>query len=215
MYRIDSATVCALRAVHVALGFGIAVFAQALSRSGIVPGRNHSIPDKSRICAVTPDLAARYNLPPRPRGEERARASAIKNSVVEKWRCSARRSRRFRFGLLGGTARRRPDWDRADRCCFGCARRAANAGRGRVVAPQGRRAHRPAFPDSGLPVRSRLWLVETGFMHVRPLADGGSIGGNFLLRSASDQGTNFLSGRTDFVAFDPGLGLSLQLLWRR
>jgi hypothetical protein len=29
------------------------------------------------------------------------------------------------------------------------------------------------------------------------------------------QGTNFLSGRTDFVAFDPGLGLSLQLLWRR
>ena len=27
------------------------------------------------------------------------------------------------------------------------------------------------------------------------------------------QGTNFLSGRTDVVAFDPGL--SLQLLWRR
>lgn len=52
-------------------------------------------------------------------------------------------------------------------------------------------------------------------MHVRRLADGGSIGGNFLLGSASDQGTNFLSGRTDFVAFDPGLGLSLQLLWRR
>jgi len=64
-------------------------------------------------------------------------------------------------------------------------------------------------------VPSRLWLVETGFMHVRRLADGGSIGGNFLLGSASDQGTNFLSGRTDFVAFDPGLGLSLQLLWRR
>jgi hypothetical protein len=29
------------------------------------------------------------------------------------------------------------------------------------------------------------------------------------------QGTNFTSGRTDVVAFDPGLGLSLQLLWRR
>jgi hypothetical protein len=52
-------------------------------------------------------------------------------------------------------------------------------------------------------------------MHLRPLADGSSIGGNVLLRSASDQGTNFLSSRTDFVAFDPGLGLSLQLLWRR
>jgi len=29
------------------------------------------------------------------------------------------------------------------------------------------------------------------------------------------QGTNFTSGRTDVVEFDPGLGLSLQLLWRR
>jgi len=29
------------------------------------------------------------------------------------------------------------------------------------------------------------------------------------------QGTNFTSGRTDVVAFDPGLGMSLQLLWRR
>ena len=29
------------------------------------------------------------------------------------------------------------------------------------------------------------------------------------------QGTNVLSGRTDVVTFDPGLGLSLQLLWRR
>jgi hypothetical protein len=29
------------------------------------------------------------------------------------------------------------------------------------------------------------------------------------------QGTNFSSGRTDVVAFAPGLGLSLQLLWRR
>jgi hypothetical protein len=38
----------------------------------------------ARIFAVSLDLAARYNLPPRPRGEERALASAIKNSVVEK-----------------------------------------------------------------------------------------------------------------------------------
>ncbi len=29
------------------------------------------------------------------------------------------------------------------------------------------------------------------------------------------QGTNFTSGRTDVVEFDPGPGLSLQLLWRR
>lgn len=29
------------------------------------------------------------------------------------------------------------------------------------------------------------------------------------------QGTSFLSGRTDVVTFDPGLGLALQLLWRR
>jgi hypothetical protein len=29
------------------------------------------------------------------------------------------------------------------------------------------------------------------------------------------QGTNFTSGRTDVVNFDPGLGLSAQLLWRR
>ena len=43
------------------------------------------------------------------------------------------------------------------------------------------------LPDSGLPVPAQLWLVETGFMHVRPLADGGSIGGNFLFGSASDR----------------------------
>lgn len=43
------------------------------------------------------------------------------------------------------------------------------------------------LPDSGLPVPSQLWLVETGFMHVRPLDDGGSIGGNFLFGSASDR----------------------------
>ena len=41
--------------------------------------------------------------------------------------------------------------------------------------------------DSGLPVPSQLWLVETGFMHVRPLADDGSIGGNFVFGSASDR----------------------------
>jgi len=29
------------------------------------------------------------------------------------------------------------------------------------------------------------------------------------------QGTNFTSGRTDVIEFDPGPGLSLQLLWRR
>jgi hypothetical protein len=33
------------------------------------------------------------------------------------------------------------------------------------------------LPDSGLRVPSQLWLVETCFMHVRPLDDGGSIGG--------------------------------------
>lgn len=43
------------------------------------------------------------------------------------------------------------------------------------------------LPDSGLAVPSQLWLVETGFMHVRPLDDGGSIGGNFLFGSASDR----------------------------
>jgi len=43
------------------------------------------------------------------------------------------------------------------------------------------------LPDSGLRVPSQLWLIETGFMHVRPLDDGGSIGGNFLFGSASDR----------------------------
>jgi len=43
------------------------------------------------------------------------------------------------------------------------------------------------LPDSGQPVPAQLWLVETGVMHVRPLADGGSIGGNFLFGSASDR----------------------------
>ena len=43
------------------------------------------------------------------------------------------------------------------------------------------------LPDAGTPIPDQLWLVETGFMHVRPLADGGSIGGTFLFGSASDR----------------------------
>jgi hypothetical protein len=43
------------------------------------------------------------------------------------------------------------------------------------------------LPDSGLAVPNQLWLVETGFMHVRPLDNGGSIGGTFLFGSASDR----------------------------
>lgn len=43
------------------------------------------------------------------------------------------------------------------------------------------------LPDSGQPIPDQLWLIETGIMHVRPLADGGTIGGNFLFGSASDQ----------------------------
>jgi hypothetical protein len=43
------------------------------------------------------------------------------------------------------------------------------------------------LPDSGRPIPDQLWLIETGFMHVRPLAAGGSIGGNFLFGSASDR----------------------------
>jgi hypothetical protein len=43
------------------------------------------------------------------------------------------------------------------------------------------------LPDSGQPIPDQLWLVETGFMHVRPLANGGSIGGSFLFGTASDQ----------------------------
>ncbi|NBT12486.1 MAG: hypothetical protein EBS56_02685, partial [Planctomycetia bacterium] len=43
------------------------------------------------------------------------------------------------------------------------------------------------LPDSGQPIPDQLWLVETGFMHVRPLADGGSIGGTFLFGTASDR----------------------------
>jgi hypothetical protein len=43
------------------------------------------------------------------------------------------------------------------------------------------------LPDSGQAIPDQLWLVETGFMHIRPLADGGSLGGTFLFGSASDR----------------------------
>lgn len=50
-----------------------------------------------------------------------------------------------------------------------------------------------------------------------------AIGGGFTVEALASwlfdrtlfQGTNFTSGRTDVVAFDPGPGLSVQLLWRR
>ena len=50
-----------------------------------------------------------------------------------------------------------------------------------------------------------------------------SLGGGFIVEASASwifdrelfQGTNFTSGRTDVVTFEPGLGLSLQLLWRR
>jgi len=50
-----------------------------------------------------------------------------------------------------------------------------------------------------------------------------SLGGGFMIEALASwlfdrtlfQGTNFTSGRTDVIEFDPGLGLSLQLLWRR
>ena len=50
-----------------------------------------------------------------------------------------------------------------------------------------------------------------------------SLGGGFTLEFMASylfdreifQGTNFLSGRTDVVTFEDGLGLGLQLLWRR
>lgn len=43
------------------------------------------------------------------------------------------------------------------------------------------------LPDSGQPIPNQLWLVETGGMHIRPLANGGTIGGTFLIGSASDR----------------------------
>jgi hypothetical protein len=50
-----------------------------------------------------------------------------------------------------------------------------------------------------------------------------SLGGGFTVEALASwlfdrklfQGTNFTSGRTDVVAFDPGPGLSVQLLWRK
>lgn len=39
--------------------------------------------------------------------------------------------------------------------------------------------------------------------------------GSYLFDRRLFQGTSFTSGRNDLVSFDPGLGLSLQLLWRR
>ena len=53
------------------------------------------------------------------------------------------------------------------------------------------------LPDSGEAVPDQLWLVETGFMHVRPLdgvvSGGGTLGGTFLFGSASDR--PFAAGR--------------------
>jgi hypothetical protein len=43
------------------------------------------------------------------------------------------------------------------------------------------------LPDSLEPVPDQLWLVETGFTHIRPLASGGTLGGTFLFGSASDK----------------------------
>lgn len=43
------------------------------------------------------------------------------------------------------------------------------------------------LPDSGQPIPNQLWLVETGVMHIRPLAGGGTLGGTFLFGSASDR----------------------------
>jgi len=43
------------------------------------------------------------------------------------------------------------------------------------------------LPDSRQPVPNQLWLVETGVMHIRPLDSGATVGGTFLIGSASDQ----------------------------
>jgi hypothetical protein len=43
------------------------------------------------------------------------------------------------------------------------------------------------LPNSLQPVPDQLWLIETGAMHVRPLADGATVGGTFLFGSASDR----------------------------
>ena len=49
------------------------------------------------------------------------------------------------------------------------------------------------LPVSRQPVPDQLWLVETGFTHIRPLAKGGTLGGTFLFGSASDR--PFAAGR--------------------
>lgn len=51
----------------------------------------------------------------------------------------------------------------------------------------------------------------------RVLARGFSLEvmGSYLFDRRLFQGTSFTAGQTDVVRFDPGLGLSLQLLWRR
>lgn len=51
----------------------------------------------------------------------------------------------------------------------------------------------------------------------RMLARGFSLEltGSYLFDRRLFQGTSFSSGRTDVVSFDPGLGVSLQVLWRR
>lgn len=43
------------------------------------------------------------------------------------------------------------------------------------------------LPDSGEAVPSQFWLIETGLTHIRPLDDGGTLGGTFLFGTASDQ----------------------------
>ena len=49
------------------------------------------------------------------------------------------------------------------------------------------------LPDSGQSVPDQLWIVETGFTHIRPLDSGGTLGGTFLFGSASDR--PFAAGR--------------------
>lgn len=43
------------------------------------------------------------------------------------------------------------------------------------------------LPDSGTSIPDNLWLVETGFTHIRPLDDGTTLGGTLLVGSASDR----------------------------
>ncbi len=49
------------------------------------------------------------------------------------------------------------------------------------------------LPDSGEAVPDQFWLVETGLTHIRPLDNGGTLGGTFLFGSASDR--PFAAGR--------------------